>query len=503
MVDQHVTIEVLPDDILLQIFAFYRLPNKVLCRPFFWSWHTLVQVCRRWRYVILVFPHSLRPYLVTTYRSHRLSRWVSLDHWPPFPISIQYYNPGRALTPEEENDLATVLEQPDRINEICLSLPRFMFEKSTAWVETSFPELERLCLKSDEPYLDLPNGFLGASINSLLRLRHIHLSHISFPELPQLLLSCHDLVSIVLGPYLYVDAKFPSSETVTAALSATTQLKRLTLRLDSSYDKYHPEERREPSAPTNLLCLSSLIEFDFRGCCHYLEDFVSRIDAPHLERLRVSFHHQQVVDIFQLSGFISRTEQLRLMPYRTLLELWTNGFSIRHTFKHPSCHVTNDESNWLQIGCYGDSWHIPQLVHINTQLSPLTSTVERLQVKAWGVPPILTDDMDPAPWVQLFRHFDGVQYLCLYSNAASGTAITRCLEQSAADPNAQELFPALCTLRLIDFGQNAKLDSFVAAHNHMVLSTSFSRWRSAIREYLDCEELARLEDAESDMDLLF
>jgi len=504
MVDQRVTIEVLPDDILLSIFTFYRLPNKILCRPFFWRWHTLVQVSRRWRYVILALPHSLRPYLVTTYRSHWLSRWMSLGRWPPFPISIQYYNLGRTLAPEEEDDLASVLDQPDCIYEVCLTMSRSILEKSTAWVEGPFPELERLSLKSNEPGLDLPSGFLGASVNSPLRLHHIHLSHISFPELPQFLRSCHDLVSVVLGPDLHVGVNFPSPEILTSALSATTQLKRLTLRPDGYRDNYRPEKGSERSAPMNLICLPSLMEFDFRGCRRYLEDFVSRIDAPHLERLRVSFHREHVVDIPQLSGFVSRAEQLRSMPYQTLFEMWRNGFSIRQTFKHPSSHVTNDESNWVQIGCYGDLWNIPQLLDISAQLSPLASTVERLQVKAWHLPPTIPKGgMDPAPWVQLFKHFDRVQELDLYSNAAPGTGIARGLEQSAGDPKAPELFPALRTLRLVDFDQDANLDSFIASRQHMVLSSHFSPWRSAIGGDLDLSGLASLEDAESDLDMLF
>jgi len=245
------------------------------------------------------------------------------------------------------------------------------------------------------------------------------------------------------------------------------------------------------------------VEFDFRGPHHYLEDFVSRIDAPHLERLRASFHREHIVNTPHLSGFVSRTEQLRAMPYRTLLELWRNGFSIRHTFK-PSSHVTNDETNWLQIGCYGDLWQIPHLVHISAQLSPLTSSVERLQVKAWDLPPTIPKGgMDPAPWVQLFRHFDRVQELDLYSNAGPGTGIARSLGHSAGDAKAQELFPGLRTLRLVDFDQDANLDSFIAARQHMVLSSHFSPWRSAIRQDVDFAGLSSVEDAESDLDLLF
>ena len=49
----------LPDEVLLEIFDFYRkIPVYYSIRPV-WTWHLLVHVCRRWRQIIFESPHRL------------------------------------------------------------------------------------------------------------------------------------------------------------------------------------------------------------------------------------------------------------------------------------------------------------------------------------------------------------------------------------------------------------------------------------------------------------
>ncbi|KAI0245409.1 hypothetical protein BJV78DRAFT_402560 [Lactifluus subvellereus] len=51
---QHVTIRMLPEDVLLEIFRFYRVGamTMTVSRGCPWEWHKLVHVCRRWQSII-------------------------------------------------------------------------------------------------------------------------------------------------------------------------------------------------------------------------------------------------------------------------------------------------------------------------------------------------------------------------------------------------------------------------------------------------------------------
>src|SRR5579863_7048677 len=76
----YVTIDELPEDVLLEIFSFY-VDEATRTE----DWHTLVHVCRRWRDVVISSPRRLDLRLLCTTRRPVRAR---LDVWPAFPIVI-------------------------------------------------------------------------------------------------------------------------------------------------------------------------------------------------------------------------------------------------------------------------------------------------------------------------------------------------------------------------------------------------------------------------------
>jgi hypothetical protein len=75
-----VIIDILPDDVLLEIFEIDTV-NEDIHR-----WHTLVHVCRRWRTVVFASTHHLNLQL------RRMSKTPvreMLDIWPALPIFIE------------------------------------------------------------------------------------------------------------------------------------------------------------------------------------------------------------------------------------------------------------------------------------------------------------------------------------------------------------------------------------------------------------------------------
>ncbi|KAI0292163.1 hypothetical protein BC826DRAFT_1020352, partial [Russula brevipes] len=78
-------IEMLPDDVLLEIFDFYLNDENSHGPRNVDKWHTLVHVCRRWRNVVFASPSRLDLRLLC-----RKDRPLAmLDIWPALPINIE------------------------------------------------------------------------------------------------------------------------------------------------------------------------------------------------------------------------------------------------------------------------------------------------------------------------------------------------------------------------------------------------------------------------------
>jgi len=82
-----VTIEALPNTVLLEIFSFYTDPLRLD----YDGWHALVHVCRRWRFVVFDSPRRLDLRLnCTPKRPLKM-----LDIWPALPIVIDFFARGK------------------------------------------------------------------------------------------------------------------------------------------------------------------------------------------------------------------------------------------------------------------------------------------------------------------------------------------------------------------------------------------------------------------------
>ena len=159
--------------------------------------------------------------------------------------------------------------------------------------------------KHDGPGPKLPDSFLGGVA---LRLRSLSLHDVSFPGLPKLLLSTTHLVKLGLN---ISRPGYISPETLATNLSALTNLE--PLRLHFRYLRPRPtlDSRRPPPPPLIRSILPSLTEIRFKGDSEYLEEILTRIDAPRLGGLDITFFNQIIFDTPQLFQFISRKPMLR------------------------------------------------------------------------------------------------------------------------------------------------------------------------------------------------
>ena len=172
------TVEVLPDNVLLEIFDQDRLSAAGGSWEHPWEWHRLVHVCQKWRRVVFSSPRWLD---LRLFCSNGTPVKETLSFWPQLPIVMRYggFLGSKPTSSEEEENLLTILRQPDRISEIWLTITGLLSDRLGAEMQTEMPSLETLRLMvQDKAELLLPDDFLGGSAP---RLSVISLYGIAFP----------------------------------------------------------------------------------------------------------------------------------------------------------------------------------------------------------------------------------------------------------------------------------------------------------------------------------
>jgi hypothetical protein len=358
----HVTINILPDEVLLHIFRFYAMWSQSL-------WYRLVHVCHRWRSLAFASPNFLELRLVCDSPRRR----KHLGIWPPFPIIIIFRpNPGFY---HYTFNVAIVRYERNRVCGIDLHLIRSELQELFRVTQEPFPALIHLNLQYHE--LDeyeggttpaIPEGFLGGSAP---RLQSLELLSIPFPTLPKHLLSTTDLVDLRLW-LIPTDGNISPKELVTS-LAALPKLKTFIMEFE---DPHFLPDRRHPT-PT---VLPALTHFQFKGKSEYLEVLVAGIDAPLLDTICITFSHELTFDIPEFSRFMRRTTKFQALDeahiefgyYDALVKSLplTQTFDRFDPIENSGLIITCRETNWSRLG----------LAHAFTSLFPSIYIVEHLYV---------------------------------------------------------------------------------------------------------------------------
>ena len=189
-VGQVISIDILPDEVILGIFYSYLLGYRSIDKRQN-AWHPLVHVCRRWRAIVFGSPHHLDLQLICTARTH--ARKMP-DAWPALPIYILCIDPA-----ENVDNIIAVLERTDRVYAISMNIRSSDWEILLAAMQQPFPELRSLGLYHDETALVVPDSIVGGFAPRLLS---FYLYSIQFLGLPKLLLSATHLVTFPFGRFL-------------------------------------------------------------------------------------------------------------------------------------------------------------------------------------------------------------------------------------------------------------------------------------------------------------
>jgi hypothetical protein len=459
-----IRIDVLPDDVLLEIFHFYisdgtypRYLGKEIE-----GWQSLVHVCRRWRSLVFGSPRRLNLQLYCTPKTPAKD---TLDVWPSLPLIVAG---DMTLSLAGTDNIITALGQSNRVRAVNLwGLAGWQLEEVLAQMQVPFPELtEMQLLSGDGTPPVIPDSFLDGSAP---RLQIFHLHGIPFPGLPKLFLSATHIV------YLWLEniphSGYISPEAMVAPLSVLSSLEELYLEFQSPQS--HPGWESRSLPPPKCSILPALNEFNFKGVTEYLEDLVTFIDAPQLKSLSITFFNQIDFDCPRLAQFINRTPALRALD-----EAHVQFYDTTVSVELPVGSTT--PTRYIAISCREPDWQLSSIEQVCNSLHPL-STVERLYIDheysqlVWK-----NDAIEDTLWLELLRPFTAVENLYLPKEFAPGIAAGL---QELVEGRITEVLPSLQNIFVEGLEPSGpfqeNIEQFVAARQLSGHPIAISVWHKA------------------------
>ncbi|KAI0270307.1 hypothetical protein BGY98DRAFT_264820 [Russula aff. rugulosa BPL654] len=470
VVERVITIDVLPDEVLLLVFEFLAHENQVTPRGLtgrymktvIESWQSLVHVCRRWRGLVFASPRRLNMQLFCIPGP---STKRSLDVWPALPLLIL-----GDVTETSVGNVIAELEYSDRIYEIKLLIKLDFYttsqlEKLWTAMQVPFPELAALYMSVyDLLYAPvLPDSFLGGSAP---RLRYLALFSIPFPGLPNLLLSATHLVELYLNHIPH--SGYFSPEAMVTCLTTLTNLQKFQLGFESPQSCPDQENRRSP--PPIRSVLPVFLFFWFKGVNEYLEELVAWIDAPRLIQLDATFFNDIEFDTPELIRFVSHSSTFKALD-GTVVCFDNQTASVRLIIQ-----ASGVEYFEVQILSRNPDWQLSSLAQICT--TPLFPTTENLFIReeynqqlAWK------DGIENIEWLELLLPFTAVKNLYLSKQFAP--RIAPALQEMTVG-GTTEVLPTLQNLYLEGFQPSESVEEgierFISARQLTNRPVAISVW---------------------------
>jgi F-box-like len=273
-----VTIDNLPDDVLLEIFDLYRHTfGDPLSSERVWNnkngWFKLAHVCLNWRSVVLASPSRLR--LRLYFAEDTLTRAAVLERLSHLPIVVDYSKATLNFSTQER--LISALRYPDRVCRIAITYddPDWITEA----LDSPFPALESLELDC----FIFPTSFMTL-IQSLRYLRLISTSPTSLTSFLPLLSVTRALVDLNLT----IDTVFCTAKgaSLLTHLQSMPHLRNLQVFTGTTYHFFSDSFIEMP--PTMPVLLTELTCFRFSGECVEIEWFVAGLVTPSLRELHIS-----------------------------------------------------------------------------------------------------------------------------------------------------------------------------------------------------------------------
>ncbi|KAF8468670.1 hypothetical protein DFH94DRAFT_276928 [Russula ochroleuca] len=404
-------------------------------------WYRLVQVCRRWRYLVLESASHLRLSLVCTGGTPVADM---LAHSPPLPLIIDHFDRCDDITTEDEEGIILALRHRDRVRCIRLVKPIPILQRIINSLDGEFPNLESLFIvhqrwqrpmmeeNTNNTNLKLPETFRAPNLRRLV-LRNFDIL-IGSP----LLTTMGNLVALSL-------TQIPPS----AYFHPNALLQRLSLMpqvetLGITFNSYYPSrdvERQLLRAPIMMrVTLPNLRWLAFQGASAYLEALLPWVTIPLLEKLQVYFFNQLTYSMPHLQQFISTAGNFRLK---------TATLAFREDYLNMRAYPHKGASRYtltMSIGGKHLDWQVASATHALHALRTALSAVDHLTLKyerdiissEWN------DEADRTQWRKLLGLFGGVKTLFVDGELVG--QLSRAL-QPGEEESSTELLPELQELQ--------------------------------------------------------
>ena len=419
-----VSIDILDDDSLLNIFHLYR--PLYLCedgsdierrigKSRLWVqgrwWYRLAQVCQRWRNLILGSASYLRLSLVCTPGTPVENM---LAHSPPLPLTVEYTSKD-GITAEDEEGILLALEQRHRVRHLRLELPVQNLRKLVMAIDEEFPILEYLIMypwAKDSTALMLPETLQAP------HLRHLTLEGFACPIRPRLHPTAPGLVTLCLiidHPSAYFRPNI-----LLQWISFMPQLENLEIHFTFPVPNRDVERQLTQTPITTLITLPNLRLFGFRGVSAYLEAVVCRITTPRLERLYIILFKQLTFSVPLLVQFMDTTGNLRFDSAEVML--WDEQIQVGVFIRGSDTYAFI-----ITVDCCHLDWQVSSVVQISNGLSQVFSVVEHLTLKheVHSQSSEEHNDVDRIEWRKLLRSFSNVKTLRVQDGIVE--QVSRCL----------------------------------------------------------------------------
>src|SRR5713226_1941040 len=410
-------IHILDDDSLLNMFS--------LCRPLIldesevvdanileggeWNrerwWYRLVQVCRRWRYLILESASHLRLSLVCAPGTPVTDM---LAHSPPLPLIIDYLDDNNDINVKDEEGLIYALQQRDRVRRIRIMKPVPILEKLIINFDGEFPILEYLLIQHQRYLRPVTWGNRNLSLPETFRapnLHHLVLMNFAIPIGSPLIVTMGNLVTLSLS--MIPPSAYFHPNALLLRLSLMPQLEIFGITFNSHFPSGDIKRQLLRTPITMHVTLPSLRWFAFHGASAYLEALLPRITVPLLERLQVNFLNQLTYSTPNLQQFM------------TAADLRLNTATLRFTMDcivimvYPPHKVARMFTLEMSLDSRHLDWQVACMAQVFHTLRTMFSVLEHLTLEycRHSISSEWNNEADRTQWRELLGSFNNLKTL--------------------------------------------------------------------------------------------
>jgi hypothetical protein len=330
-------------------------------------------------------------------------------HLPPLPIVVDYRGSDVAGA---DTDIFHAIQQYDSIRHIAHKAPSPTMDTLIVPINEPFPILESSSHSSttsleESTKLTIPTTFLPPILHHLA-------SHGAC--LPKGLAAPASSISLVTLKLTDIQAaEYFSPDDLVTQLQRIRQLEELSICFSIPLPR-PSDEGGLSHEPSMLTALPSLKQFEFRGGGAYLENLLSQINTPILEKFNVTLFMQLTFKLPHLCQFMMNTEGLRHPVANVVFNRDDVSFIV-------GAHRFGDGPFSLQVRCKQLDWQMTAATQVCEALRPVLSVAEDVTLEFDSRPSAWRDITDGTALRELLRPFDGAKGLrinCLPASERRG-----------------------------------------------------------------------------------